>query len=48
MIPLDFHQKFHRAIENSVVRIIDDAGHAPFAEKPALTSELVRDYLAER
>jgi pimeloyl-ACP methyl ester carboxylesterase len=48
LIPLDYHSIFHQAIDGSVTRIIDDAGHAPFAEKPALIGELVRAYLAGR
>jgi pimeloyl-ACP methyl ester carboxylesterase len=28
------------------VELVDDAGHAPFAEKPALTFELIRRFLA--
>jgi pimeloyl-ACP methyl ester carboxylesterase len=46
LIPLDYHTAFHQAIDNSVLKIIDDAGHAPFAEKPALTCELVRAFFA--
>jgi pimeloyl-ACP methyl ester carboxylesterase len=48
LIPLDYHSTFHRAIDGSVLKVIDDAGHAPFAEKPALTCELVRSFLAMR
>jgi pimeloyl-ACP methyl ester carboxylesterase len=48
LIPLDYHSTFHRAIDSSVLKVIDDAGHAPFAEKPALTCELVRSFLAMR
>ena len=46
LIPLEYHSTFHRALHNSTVEIIDDAGHAPFAEKPALTCELFRRFLA--
>lgn len=46
LIPVDYHSIFHRAIADSVVKMIDDAGHAPFAEKPALTCELIRKFLA--
>ena len=46
LIPLDYHSIFHSAIDNSIVELIDDAGHAPFAEKPALTHELMRRFLA--
>ena len=45
LIPLHHHSAFHRAIDDSFVKVIDDAGHAPFAEKPALTCELVRAFL---
>jgi 2-hydroxy-6-oxonona-2,4-dienedioate hydrolase len=46
LIPLEYHSTFHRAITNSIVELVDDAGHAPFAEKPALTCELIRRFLA--
>ena len=46
LIPLDYHSIFHSAIDNSIVELIDDAGYAPFAEKPALTHELMRRFLA--
>ncbi|MGI0025806.1 MAG: alpha/beta fold hydrolase [Nitrososphaera sp.] len=45
LIPLDYHSIFHSAIANSRIVLVDDAGHAPFAEKPALTCELIRRFL---
>jgi pimeloyl-ACP methyl ester carboxylesterase len=46
LIPLEYHSVFHEVIKGSVVELIDDAGHAPFAEKPALTCELIRRFLS--
>jgi pimeloyl-ACP methyl ester carboxylesterase len=46
LIPLEYHSVFHEVIQGSVVELIDDAGHAPFAEKPALTCELIRRFLS--
>ena len=37
LIPVERDSKlFGRTIENSVLEIVEDAGHAPFAEKPAI------------
>ena len=44
LIPPEYHSAFHHAIDNSALELIDDAGHAPFAEKPALTCELMRRF----
>lgn len=45
LIPLDFHTSFRDAIKGSEVAIIEDAGHAPFAEKPAISCELIHRFL---
>lgn len=45
LIPPEYQSVFQRAIEGSVAELIEDAGHAPFAEKPALTCELIRRFL---
>jgi 2-hydroxy-6-oxonona-2,4-dienedioate hydrolase len=36
---------FGQTIENSVLEIVEDAGHAPFAEKPAIFSEILHEFL---
>lgn len=46
LIPMEYHLAFQAALHNSIVEVIEDAGHAPFAEKPALTCELFRRFLA--
>jgi pimeloyl-ACP methyl ester carboxylesterase len=45
LIPLEFHTSFRDAIKGSEVAIIEDAGHAPFAEKPAISCELIHRFL---
>lgn len=44
LIPVEYSELFGQTIENSVVEIIEDAGHAPFAEKPVITSEILHDF----
>ena len=45
LIPLDHYKIFQKAIQGSRVEIIEDAGHAPFAEKPAIVYEILRNFL---
>ena len=45
LISLEYQTIFQHAIKGSTVEIVEDAGHAPFAEKPALTCELIRRFL---
>jgi pimeloyl-ACP methyl ester carboxylesterase len=45
LIPLHYFQAFHEAIPSSSVVIVEDAGHAPFAEKPAVVCELLHRFL---
>lgn len=46
VIPTEVHYKvFADAIKNSNATIINDAGHAPFSEKPAIVCELLRRFL---
>ena len=47
LIPLKHFQVFQEAIKGSEVVIVEDAGHAPFAEKPAIVSELLRRFLCK-
>ena len=44
-IPLEHSKFFKDAISNSILEIIDDAGHAPFAEKPNQVYELLKKFL---
>jgi pimeloyl-ACP methyl ester carboxylesterase len=45
LIPLNYFKILHEAIEGSKVEIVEDAGHAPFAEKPAIVCELLHRFL---
>ncbi|MCA9811378.1 MAG: alpha/beta hydrolase [Nitrosarchaeum sp.] len=45
VIPLEHSKLFTEAIDNSRLEIIEDAGHAPFAEKPDQVLELLRSFL---
>ena len=44
LIPLEHSKLFEQAIRNSSLEIVDDAGHAPFAEKPAIVTELLHEF----
>jgi len=46
VIPTYHSELFKEAIMNSRIEIIQDAGHAPFAEKPDQVSEILRNFLA--
>ncbi len=45
VIPIQHSKIFKEAIKNSQIEIIQDAGHAPFAEKPDQVSEILRNFL---
>jgi 2-hydroxy-6-oxonona-2,4-dienedioate hydrolase len=45
LIPLQHFRTFQEAISDSSVVIVEDAGHAPFAEKPAIVCELLHRFL---
>ena len=45
VIPLDHSKFFNDSIVNSRLEIIDDAGHAPFAEKPNQVCKILRNFL---
>ena len=47
VIPLEHSNFFKNSIGNSKLEIIDDAGHAPFAEKPTLVCKLLQNFLLE-
>ena len=46
LIPLQYFKIFQEAIRDSQAVIVEDAGHAPFAEKPAIVYELLRTFLS--
>src|SRR5919106_6143907 len=45
LIPVEHSKLFGQTIENSVLEIVEDAGHAPFAEKPAIFTEILHEFL---
>ncbi|HEX9678375.1 alpha/beta hydrolase [Nitrososphaera sp.] len=45
LIPIHYCEAFRKGIENAVSYVVEDAGHAPFAEKPAMVCELLRAFL---
>ena len=46
VIPLEHSKFFKDSIEYSKLEIIDDAGHAPFAEKPDIVCKLLQNFLS--
>lgn len=46
VIPLEHSRLFKETIKDSQIAIIQDAGHAPFSEKPALVCEILHKFLA--
>ncbi len=47
LIPIDHSEPFKQVFKNYRVEMIEDAGHAPFAEKPAITCELLHSFLSQ-
>jgi len=45
VIPTNHSELFKESIMNSQIEIIQDAGHAPFAEKPDQVCEILRNFL---
>lgn len=45
LIPIEYYHIFREAIGNASYYLVQDAGHAPFAEKPAVVCELLRMFL---
>jgi len=45
VIPLQHSELFKKSISNSHIEIIQDAGHAPFTEKPEQICELIYNFL---
>ncbi len=45
VIPLEHSKFFKDGIRDSRLEIIEDSGHAPFAEKPNQVSELLKNFL---
>ena len=47
LIPLKYSKPFTETIRNAYFEIIEDSGHAPFAEKPAIVCEILREFLSQ-
>ena len=47
LIPIEYYYKFKQKLPKANYAIIADAGHAPFAEKPALVYEKLRSFLMQ-
>ena len=47
LIPLEYSKIFQETIGGSKVEIVEDAGHAPFAEKPAIVCQLLQKFLLQ-
>jgi 2-hydroxy-6-oxonona-2,4-dienedioate hydrolase len=47
LIPPEHFRAFQESISGANVVIVEDAGHAPFAEKPAIVCELLHKFLAK-
>ena len=46
LIPIEHSNSFKLVLNKCRVQIIEDAGHAPFAEKPAITCEMLHSFLS--
>lgn len=47
LIPIEYIEPFKQVFKNYKVEIIEDAGHSPFAEKPAIICEKLHSFLSE-
>jgi pimeloyl-ACP methyl ester carboxylesterase len=47
LIPVEHSQIFKTCFNNVQLEIIQDTGHAPFAEKPAIVCELLHMFLSD-
>jgi pimeloyl-ACP methyl ester carboxylesterase len=47
LIPIEHSKPFKQVFKNYRVEIIEDAGHTPFAEKPAIICELLHSFLSQ-
>jgi 2-hydroxy-6-oxonona-2,4-dienedioate hydrolase len=45
LIPVEHSKLFEQTITNSSLELVEDAGHAPFAEKPFIVSEILHEFL---
>ena len=45
VIPVTHSKRFNEIFKNSKLQIIEDAGHAPFSEKPSMVFDIIREFL---
>jgi pimeloyl-ACP methyl ester carboxylesterase len=45
VIPVEHSKLFKQVFRNAPVEIIENGGHAPFAEKPALVCEILHSFM---
>ena len=47
LIPIEHSEPFKQVFKNSRFEMIEDAGHAPFTEKPAIICEVLHSFLSQ-
>jgi 2-hydroxy-6-oxonona-2,4-dienedioate hydrolase len=47
LIPIEHSKPFKQVLKNYRFEMIEDAGHAPFAEKPAIICEILHSFLSQ-
>jgi 2-hydroxy-6-oxonona-2,4-dienedioate hydrolase len=47
LIPIEYSEPFKLVFKNYRVEMIEDAGHAPFVEKPAIICEILHSFLSQ-
>ena len=47
LIPIEYSEPFKQVFKNYRVEMIEDAGHAPFVEKPAIICEILHSFLSQ-
>jgi len=47
LIPIEYCEPFKQVFKNYRVEMIEDAGHAPFVEKPAIICEILHSFLSQ-
>lgn len=45
LIPVAHSKSFNKILKNSQIQIIENTGHAPFAEKPSMVFDMIRIFL---
>jgi 2-hydroxy-6-oxonona-2,4-dienedioate hydrolase len=47
LVPIEYSEPFKQVFKNYRVELIEDAGHAPFVEKPAIICEILHSFLSQ-